>query len=112
MELTDLEICKRIAEIEGFTVCNVVADSLITINKPYTIEGIATTIESFYKPLTDDLILMPLAFKYKVSICWWNMSCTIVDASGNILSEVLFSNIKLSRAILVCIIEANNEQSS
>lgn len=101
MELTDLEITKRIAEIEGleFEVKSIFAGG---VDGVWVVGGSGS-----YSPLTDDGLIKSLICKHKVSIDWWVYTCTILDDSGNILSEINFCDMALSKAILLAIIKAS-----
>ena len=77
-ELTDLEICQRIAEIEGveFRIQN---GKVLPENPAEAITGKLTDV---YNPLTDDALCFKLMIKYKISLiqhqnntavyCIWN----------------------------------------
>jgi hypothetical protein len=64
-ELTDLEICKRIAEIENL-------EHYISENKKYcmTRDKLSTYVIRHveYNPLTDDALCFQLMIKYKISL--------------------------------------------
>ena len=62
-KLTDLEICKRIAEIEGLKV-SVVGELSVYIKSNSKVGHYA------YNPLTDDALCFKLMIKHRV-ICHW-----------------------------------------
>jgi hypothetical protein len=72
-ELTDLEICQRIAEIEGVTATVNVAIEAISNQKYNSIfnpNNITSppTFGEIYNPLTDDDLCFKLMIKYKISL--------------------------------------------
>ncbi len=91
MELTDLQINKRIAEIEDA--------------RTYQI-GLHIYIgKDEYNPLTDDALLKQLIFKYKVSIDFNQEYVSITD-NGLFVINYGVMGIDVERAVLLCIIEA------
>lgn len=70
-KLTDLEICKKIAEIEGITVVQVVDERQ---NKVYlnhqTAGAYGIVLHGEYNPLTDDALCFRLQFKHKITCEW------------------------------------------
>jgi len=111
-ELTDLEICKKIAEIEGILV-EVVEHSL---GNPWAKTKIGTRYN--YNPLIDKTLLWDLMVKYQVCIEFETAEHGIVeiwplDAEVSALigtySSVFYSSEGLPRAILQCIIDANSK---
>jgi hypothetical protein len=61
-ELTDLEICKRLAEIEGYKKTGTVwGECVIVSNEDDT---------TSFNPLTDDALCFKLMIKYKVSLTY------------------------------------------
>lgn len=124
-ELTDLGICKRIAEIEGITIAEYngtivdVPKSRVTMNCHYAKLNEKTKsayhkIKS-YNPLTDDALCFKLMIKHKVLITWnpqINNNCTaVIDGrSEDILfpfSIAINNNANPNKAICLAIIEAN-----
>ena len=96
MELTDLEICKRIAEIEGISnpscdgsdiYANVGDDDL--------------PIWGRYNPLTDDALCFQLMVKYKV---WTSPSKPFTTTRAGLK---IIQNASVNKAICLAIIEAN-----
>ena len=75
-ELTDLEICQRIAEIEGRVISGVGSLNVFVKCEPSLIGN------EQYDPLTDDALCFKLMIKYKISLiqhqnntavyCIWN----------------------------------------
>ncbi len=64
-ELTDLQICKRIAEIEGFEYYKLTDQGYMAFN-----EGInhSVTDRVFFNPITDDALCFQLMVKYNVKM--------------------------------------------
>ena len=60
-ELTDLEICKRIAEIEGFTFCTGGKYARVEVRRDNTVYGYVD-----FNPLTDKALCFDLMVKYGV----------------------------------------------
>lgn len=97
--MNDLEICKRIAEIEGFKFYSDFDQPQIKING-----GIAN-----YNPLTDDALCFRLMFKYKVDIdnTKDGVHATCFDIGfKRPLGRYAFDE-NPNKAILLSIIEAN-----
>jgi hypothetical protein len=62
-DLTDLEICQRIAEIEG------AKETLFSRVKPKELTAVFDGNTTFnYNPLTDDALCFKLMVKYKISL--------------------------------------------
>ncbi len=108
-ELTDLEICKRIAEIEGVHVFNDGAALLV----PDYEESLRTGYDEDkeYNPLTDDALCFQLMVKYEVNVNRYYDSVTI-DSDYNDkppLANVSFAtdDVSINKAICLAIIEAN-----
>lgn len=90
MELTDLEICKRIAEIEGFDFIKFENSIVKITTKKVTMNCFYKDLKdhvkvmynknNIYNPLTDDALCFKLMVKYKVLITWQelNNNCTAV----------------------------------
>lgn len=110
-ELTDLEICKRIAEIAGYK-------TSITDN----IKGIWASIYkndcyNWFNPLTDDALCFQLMIKYDINLT--SMEPTLKDGSGGYeytcyrqgayqnVSAILSISESPNKAICLAIIEAN-----
>jgi hypothetical protein len=135
-ELTDLEICKRIAEIEGIELFNsysIIFDKKALINmymdkgtkwhhaaeneecfftKVYT--NPSQYHKAIYNPLTDDALCLQLIDKYNVSINthFWNPSvkqCYIIrQVNFEMLTGKTFSinDLGLKKAACLAIIES------
>jgi hypothetical protein len=101
-KLTDLEICKRIAEIEGIQ---------YTIENPrFGIEHVQplNNTELIYDPLTDDALCFQLMVKYKIDVL---NPCKFVNAyvcfkSGN-AAKIKATDKNPNKAICLTIIEAH-----
>jgi hypothetical protein len=94
--MTDLEICKRIAEIEG--------------NKATVVEcadGSWLCGEECdeYNPLTDKALCFDLMVKYKVEVEWCGNECATYK--DELQREI--HDISPQKAICLAIIEANKE---
>jgi hypothetical protein len=103
MELTDLEICKRIAEIEGLKIhsknqCSV---NVLTCNN-----GLNIPIAQQYNPLTDDALCFQLMVKYKVDVEFFT-DCVSGYIGGSCKGESIGNT--TNQAICLAIIEAHNE---
>ena len=108
-ELTDLEICKRIAEIEGVKVRICGGDLCMLEVTGSSLMKIPTTE---YNPLTDDALSFRLMIKYKVRTHWlWeeNDGTPHYEAYINEDSSDINYDKSPNKAILLAIIEANNE---
>ena len=119
-ELTDLEICKRIAEIGGveaheFRGSIVLSDDYNEVvnsvkSGRYSPEQVAKLINGYaYNPLTDDALLNQLIFKYEISI---SFNFCLISMITNKQYEINFTDIpSLKRKCLLLIIEAHKDQS-
>ena len=116
-DLTDLELCKRIAEIEGN---KVVFDEFNDKQVKILIQTWCDTDSCYfddylpYSPLTDDGLCFQLMVKYKVLITWqdFNDNCTAVidGASEDIPFTFAIADVNdksPNKAICLAIIEAN-----
>ena len=129
-ELTDLEICKRIAEIEGVELFNsysIIFDKKLLINM-YMDKGVkwhhaAESEECFftkvysipsqfhkaiYNPLTDDTLCFQLMVKYKLSLIAPERDQEDWDC---VIRDVLAVHENPNKAICLAIIEAHKDQS-
>ena len=116
-ELTDLEICKRIAEIEGkeFYLLESGEDTypMIKAWSDSVFKDKCTPKRFFeshdYNPLTDDAILNQLIFKYEISI---SFNFCLISMVTNKQYEMNFTDIpSLKRKCLLLIIEAHKVKS-
>tara|TARA_R110000787_G_scaffold270630_1_gene377625 strand:- start:75 stop:407 length:333 start_codon:yes stop_codon:yes gene_type:complete len=71
--LTDLEICKRIAEIEGRSCWQTSSGEGVCIN---CFEGERDSAVRYYNPLTDDALCFTLMLKYEVSLTYGGYAVT------------------------------------
>jgi len=108
--MTDLEICKRIAEIEGLkTVTGLFlneSDKVVYINP----DDCIPIVPIHYNPLTDDTLCFQLMKKYKIWICYEMNddvnACCYPDT--NVFSrEILVTDKDLNRAICLVIIQVH-----
>lgn len=112
-ELTDIEICKRIGEIEKLN------GDFGTHRSGVYGRRFADGSFKQYNPLTDDALNHQLMIKYKVLITWnphINNNCTaVIDGTSEDLPfpfAISDCNDKLpSKAICLAIIEAHKDQS-
>jgi len=108
--MDDLDLCKRIAEIEG--------ESLESINKkvhdwnhkyyPTEIQlghAKTRTLKDWYNPLTDDNLCFKLMVKYKIGLRF--SSNDLIDAY--VVGSYEITDTSPNKAICLAIIEANNE---
>jgi hypothetical protein len=104
-ELTDLEICKRIAEIEGVDA----NESLMQVGSCYIPTGRGLVDENFiqYNPLTDDALCFKLRIKYGIwrwsNPCEGKFNVCIRGVGGWVSYETL------NKAICLAIIESQGE---
>ena len=100
-ELTDLEICKRIAEIENKGDCFNWFDTFAIRTEMYA-------EREEYNPLTDDALLNQLIFKYEISI---SFNFCLISMITNKQYEMNFTDIpSLKRKCLLLIIKAHKDQ--
>ena len=111
-ELTDLQICKRIAEIEGLDLLKddeldkslLIAGELIVVNERW--EGGSLKQFMIYNPLTDDALWAQLIIKHEVSI---NFNFCLLNINTDKFYEKNFHDIEdLKVKSLELIIEAHN----
>ena len=106
-ELTDLQICKRIAEIEFDDLIDCYEHEFdgICIDKPMC----GMVFREADNPLTDDALLNQLIFKYEISI---SFNFCLISMITNKQYEINFTDIpSLKRKCLLLIIEAHKDQS-
>lgn len=110
-DLTDLEICKRIAEIDG--AFKVVEHGMAIIAFFKVGSGIHTYESSVfgYNPLTDDALCFQLMIKHEVRVLRYYKLGDLEAFYGaeRDLEEV--EDRSPNRAICIAIIEANKEKS-
>jgi len=114
-KLTDLELCKKIARMEGLTV--------VMVGNVECIENLYSVISSGYGngrsespfwPMIDKALLFDLAFKYEVNTCFAHRECYIIDEnagefdSGTLCVSKFSDEEGLPRAILECIAGTRN----
>ena len=109
-ELTDLEICKRIAEIEGveFRIQN----SKVLPENPAQV--LTSKLTDVYNPLTDDALCFKLGFKFGVCINYEACDVFILGGEGfdGCLSVMQFEGgcfDSLKRAMCLAIIESRGK---
>ena len=93
--MTDLEICKRIAEIEGECIEHIHGDVLFV-----------SRTEDVFNPLQDKALCFDLMVKHRVDVEWWKGECSAYIGFKD--GEIHDKNPQ--RAICLAIIEANKEQ--
>ena len=99
--MNDLEICKRIAEIENEHITEVICSDGNWLCAEYCEE---------YNPLTDDALCFKLMVKYKVDVIQFSTKLNAriyADPEDEPISNVTDKN--PNKAICLAIIEANNE---
>jgi hypothetical protein len=99
-ELTDLEICQRIAEIEGVKVRKCGGVICILQATGSSLMKIPTTE---YNPLTDDALCFKLMVKYKVSLLHSNNIWCAKILGGHCAAEKLGEP---KRAVCLAIIKS------
>ena len=110
-ELTDLEICKKIAEVEGLT-CEL-RESLFGNKILYALTESHGGLKS-YNPLTDDALCFQLMVKYKIDLVWVssllngdNRVYAKNTRRSNLVNKAPIKDV--NKAICLAIIEAHNE---
>ena len=101
--MNDLDICKRIAEIEGLKISREIP--VCVINPESSIQYFK---EKVYNPLTDDGLCFRLIEKYRVSINWENK--TVWIGSHYIEWDKNTDIDTVKKAACVIIIEANKDK--
>jgi hypothetical protein len=98
-ELTDLEICKRIAEIENL-------EHYISENKKYcmTRDKLSTYVIRHveYNPLTDDALCFKLMVKHEISII--NISKDLFMVQCKMITVDTSDSVNINKAICLAII--------
>lgn len=105
-ELTDLEICIRIAEIEGYEF--LVNDSIINGNVDIRVFPTIHLHDSFiFNPLTDDALCFKLIREYFVDV-WYSIPTPDVGGwSAKTYDGDEVFNLNLNKAICLAIIKAH-----
>jgi hypothetical protein len=101
-ELTDLQICKRIAEIEGveFRIQN---GKVLPENPAEAITGKLTDV---YNPLTDDALCFKLMVKHSIRVEPENCSAWTNNDDGYPKYEVIHCKGTINKAICLAIIKS------
>ena len=116
--MNDLEICKKIAEIEGYVKCKIKGLFILpNFEDDFIYSGFyLKDILNKYNPIKDDALCFALSKKYNVSIMHYEEYSTAriwVDPEDNPIAD--FSNINndtsLNKAICLAIIEAHKDQT-
>jgi len=115
-KLNDLEICKRIAEIEGLTVIQGDRENKNCIYHNWqTSERYGIILHGKYNPLTDDALCFRLMIKYNVMFTpEFNGKYSADEIKSYTFEEEPVLNNPITegnpnKAICLAIIEANNE---
>ena len=113
MELTDLEICKRIAEIEGKDIRVLENGRLLVINKGWETSPIYQDFKP-YNPLTDNALCFQLMVKYKIILITVHEEYGTGPIVGynafykSLVDKIYLEELNPNKAICLAIIEANN----
>jgi hypothetical protein len=100
-ELTDLEICQRIAEIEG------AIEALFSRVRPRELTAIFDGNTTFnYNPLADDALCFKLMVKYKIRVEPENCSAWTANDDGYPQYEIIHCKGTLNKAICLAIIKS------
>lgn len=100
-ELTDLEICKRIAKIDGVVVYRETKDFYgDNYFRDDTHHDLAPVV---YNPLTDDALCFQLMVKYKIKLCWEYDETWLCYKNG--FSILLSKDESPNKALCLAIIE-------
>tara|TARA_R110000764_G_scaffold30687_1_gene70936 strand:+ start:10746 stop:11108 length:363 start_codon:yes stop_codon:yes gene_type:complete len=118
-ELTDLEICKRIAEIEGlewFELDNSKHSKNPYAHAIYLNKSENGTYKNRFNPITDDALILKLIIKHKVDIVHGKSISTVRiydDPEDNPLSSVDYyhDDTTINKPACLAIIEAHKDQS-
>jgi hypothetical protein len=115
-ELTDMQICKNIAEIEGFTFAGWSEKQ----GKPSVLKDGSKNQGRYYNPLTNDALCFQLMIKYKVKLDYTSnffSQAIVQDFEGDdedaVLSSVSYWSDECShnKAICLAIMEASIKQA-
>ncbi len=110
-KLTDLEICKRIAEIEGFEfdVKTLFTGGPLGVWPKYGFKEVGmSTASGSYNPLIDDALLVKLIEKYEVSISF--VFCKVLINLNGVHERNFNDRLSLRRSAMLLIIDAHNGQ--
>jgi hypothetical protein len=102
-KLTDLEVCQRIAEIEGKSYWTHGTGEGVFINY---IEGDRDSKVLYYNPLTDDALCFNLMIKYGIRYDGRKIKGKHHFWFGNIKNKKYIVNFHPNRAICLAIIES------
>ena len=104
MVLSDLEICKKLAELEGIDF----SSSRLGVLQYFKVGDMGKETKK-YNPITDWSILGPLMVKYKVEVDYTCMDVSIYLKDYTVpVSVRTFDNEEgIPEAICLCILEAN-----
>jgi len=104
--MNDLEICKRIAEIEGYKVSTDVRPSC---GAAY-VNMYPNNCYGNYDPLTDKALCFDLMVKYDVRVEPSDCNAWIDNEDGYPEHEIIHHDGTLQQAICLAIIKANNNK--
>jgi hypothetical protein len=106
-KLTDLEICKRIAEIEGFEF-RIQNGKVLPENPAEAITGKLTDV---YNPLTDDALCFKLMIKYDIAPfkCEFGGYECVYDVDLVLSGSGVVNDENANRAICIAIIHLREE---
>ncbi len=91
--MNDLEICKRIAEIEGMS---------------NLLQYYHDCVDNVFNPLTDDALWVKLIEKYEVSISF--VFCKVLINLNGVHERNFNDRLSLRRSAMLLIIRAHNER--
>ena len=111
-DLTDLQICKRIAEIEGE---EYFSDNLTSVNIMAHCPALTVDAIFMYNPLTDDALCFQLMVKYQIKVMYesnpnYYHASKVIHAKGKKPFRIGESDSSPNKAILLAIIEAHNDK--
>lgn len=101
-KLTDLELCKKVAEIEGVKVDEIESFLFLSVSD----DELYSKLRQSYSPLNNKALLFDLVIKYEIHL--WRGHLAILDEVGRIISRKVYDSVNdIPRAILECIVGAN-----
>ena len=110
-ELTDLEICKRIAEIEDilFHVTQYRENNFVALMSTNDFTGTPPELIGEYNPLTDDALCFQLMVKHEVNVdSYLGVTSISSDYTNKLnIAQVSYMDYTINKAICLTIIEAN-----